>query len=220
VAANAQRITQLTSQADRQFTSPPSSRAIELGVNIEIRALPEKVDILVGDVKKQLNPRSGKEMSQMTEMAVPVKMKDYGVFAVTRSEPMPQGWLIPKATAESPRMAAAMDRIRWHGLKTVAISSAVQVPVERFLISDYLRAERPFQGHREARLKGTLEKAVMSVEAGSIFIPASQPLARLAFYLLEAESDDGFVTWNIIEEGLAVGATYPIYRVTNATVLK
>lgn len=220
VAANSQRVMQLTSQADRMFTSSPSSRAIELGVDIEIRALPEKVGILVGDVKKQPNPRSGKDMSQMTEMAVPVKMKDYGIFAVTRSQPMPDGWLIPKAIAESPRMAAAMDRIKWHGLKTQTISEAAQVPVERFRIAEYIRTERAFQGHREARLKGTLEKAQLSVEPGAIFIPANQPLARLAFYLLEAESDDGLVTWNIIEEGLAVGATYPIYRVADAKALR
>jgi hypothetical protein len=220
VAANAQRVVQLTAQADRQFTAPPAPKAVELGVDIEIRALPEKVDILVGDVKKQANPRSGKDMNQMTEMAVPVKMKDYGIFAVTRSQPMPKGWLIPKATAESPRMAAAMERIKWHGLKTETVDEAVQVPVERFLISDFVRSERVFQGHREARLKGTLEKAQLSVAAGSIFISANQPLARLAFYLLEAESDDGFVAWNIIEDGLAAGATYPIYRVTDAKVLK
>ena len=58
------------------------------------------------------------------------------------------------------------------------------------------------------------------MSAGSLFIPANQPLARLAFYLLEPESDDGLVTWNIIEEGLAVGQTYPIYRVTDATRIK
>jgi hypothetical protein len=53
-----------------------------------------------------------------------------------------------------------------------------------------------------------------------LFIPAAQPLARLAFYLLEPESDDGLVTWNLIEEGLVAGETYPIYRVMNAASLK
>jgi hypothetical protein len=99
------------------------------------------------------------------------------------------------------------------------ISSDGPVTVERFSISEIIRAERPFQGHREARLKGTLQKAQLSVTAGSLFIPANQALGRLAFYLLEPESDDGLVTWNIIEEGLAVGETYPIYRVLNSTSL-
>ena len=83
-----------------------------------------------------------------------------------------------------------------------------------------MRAERVFQGRREARLKGTFEKAQLSVTPGAWFVPADQPLARLAFYLLEPESDDGLVTWNIIEEGLAAGEAYPIYRVTNTSALR
>ena len=51
--------------------------------------------------------------------------------------------------------------------------------------------------------------------AGSLFVPANQPLARLAFYLLEPESDDGLVTWNIIEEGLAAGR--PIRSIASPT---
>ena len=218
-ADNAQRILTLTAQADRQFTAPASQKPVELGVDFEIRALPELVDIVVGDVKKQLNPRSGKEMSQMTDLAVPVKMKDYGVFEATKSVPMPQGWLIPKQLADSPRMAAAIDRLKWHGLVMRTVSTDGPVTVERFLISAFNRTERAFQGHREARLRGTLQKAQLSVSAGSLFIPANQPLARLAFYLMEPESDDGLVAWNIIEEGLAVGETYPIYRVVNALPL-
>jgi hypothetical protein len=215
-AANAKAIISLTTQADRQFTAPPNARAVELGVDFEIRALPEKVGIFVGDVTKAPNPRSGREMLAMTEMAVPVAMKDYGVFAATRSLPMPKGWLIPT----NPRVTAAVERLRWHGVKVQEITTPAQVSVERFSISDYTRADRPFQGHREARLKGTFEKAQLSVAPGALFVPADQPLARLAFYLLEPETDDGLVTWNILEEGLAAGQTYPIYRVTNVTALR
>ena len=224
----------LTAQADRQFTAPPNPRPalsearaatisprrvegpVELGVDFEIRALPQKVDILVGDVKKVLNPKSGREMSAMTDMAVAVPMKDYGTFTATRSLPMPKGWLIPA----NPRLAAALDRLRWHGVQLQEVAEPAQVPVERFSIADYTRAERPFQGHREARLKGAFDKIELTVAPGAFFVPANQPLARLAFYLLEPESDDGLVTWNVIEEGLAAGQTYPIYRVMDATALK
>ena len=213
-AANARTILSLTAQADRDLTAASASgKPKELAVDIAIRALPDPVDILIGDVTKQLNPKSGREMLQMTSMAVPVKMKDYGVFEAARSIAFPRAWLIPRAHAENGRMAAALDRLRWHGVQMEKIEQATQLQVERFVIDDHTRAEREFQGHREARLKGRHEKAQLSVEAGAILITARQPLARLAFYLLEAESDDGLVTWNIIEEGLAPGATYPIYRV-------
>ncbi|MEO7156528.1 MAG: M14 family metallopeptidase [Vicinamibacterales bacterium] len=220
VAANAKQIMTLTAQADRVFTAPAGSKPVELGVDIEIRALPEKVGILVGDVTRQLNPRSGKEMLVMAPAAAPVAMKDYGIFAATRSLPMPKGWLIPKALAESPRLAKAVEHLRLHGIQVQEIAQSAQVSVERFTIAELTKAPRAFQGHQEARVKGTFDKAQLTVESGSLFIPADQPLARLAFYLIEPESDDGLVTWNVIDDGIAVGQTYPIYRVANTTALR
>jgi hypothetical protein len=220
VAANARQIMTLTAQADRVFTAPVNGKPVELGVDIEIRALPEKVAIEVGDVTKVLNPRSGREMLAMSPMSVPVLMKDYGVFAATRSLPMPKGWLIPKALADSPRMTAALDRLRWHGIRTSELAAESRLLVERFTVSELTRQPRVFQGHQEARAKGSFDKVQLVVNAGSLFIPANQPLARLAFYLIEPESDDGLVTWNVIDDGLAAGQTYPIYRVTDAAGLK
>ncbi|MEO7133079.1 MAG: M14 family metallopeptidase [Vicinamibacterales bacterium] len=217
VAANSRQIMTLTARADRALTTPASAKPIELGIDIEIRALPEKVEILVGDVTKVPSERSGLEMLAMSPMAVPVLIKDYGIFAATRSLPMPQGWVIPSNSAESTRMTAALDRLRTHGVKIQEFSSDQQLAVERFTIAEFAKAPRQFQGHQEARLKGTYDKAQLTVSAGSLYIPANQPLARLAFYLLEPESDDGLVTWNVIDEGLAVGQTYPIYRVTNSS---
>jgi hypothetical protein len=220
VAANASRITMLTAQLDAETktyatasTSQPS-----LGVEFRMAALPSPVDILVGDVEKRLNPRSGREMLVMSENAVPVRMKDYGVFEATRTVAMPRGWLIPRAHVESSAYSAAIDRLRWHGVQILRVTSPNEISVQRFLVDTYTRAAKPFQDHYEARLTGRHEAARLSAEQGSLFIPASQPLARLAFYLLEAESDDGFVTWNLIEAGLSPGSTYPIYRVTDGTL--
>ena len=219
-AANAKQIMTLTAQADRAIAAPATAKPLELGVEFEIRALPEKVEILVGDVIKVPNERSGREMLVMAPMATPVMMKDYGIFAATRSLPVPKGWLIPKTIADGSRLTAAIDRLRWHGIRIEEVAAEAQVAVERFSIAEMSKAPKPFQGHQEARLKGTFDKAQFTVQAGSLYIPANQPLGRLAFYLLEPESDDGLVTWNIIDEGLAIGQTYPIYRVTSNTSLK
>jgi hypothetical protein len=219
-AANAKQIMTLTAQADRVFTATAAAKPLELGIDFEIRALPEKVEIVVGDVTKVPNPRSGREMLAMAPLATPVMMKDYGTFAATRSLPLPRGWLIPKNTADGARLAAALDRLRWHGVQVKEIAADAQVAVERFSIVDMTKAPKVFQGHQEARLKGTFDKAQLTVQAGSLFIPANQPLARLAFYLLEPESDDGLVTWNIIEDGITPGQTYPIYRVINDARIK
>ena len=219
VQANAKQIMTLTAQADRALTAPAASRPVELGVDFSISSSVDKVDILVGDVTKVPNPRSGRDMLAMTPSAVPVPMKEYVTFAATRSLTLPKGWLIPKTLAESPRLAAALDRLRWHGIKVQEFASDQQLAVERFTIAELTKAPRPFQGHQEARLKGTFDRVQLTVDAGSLFIPGNQPLARLAFYLIEAESDDGLVTWNVIDDGLAVGQTYPIYRVVDARAI-
>ena len=43
-------------------------------------------------------------------------------------------------------------------------------------------------------------------------IDMSQPLARLAFYLIEPRSDDGLVDWNILDEAIGESKIYPIVR--------
>jgi len=39
-----------------------------------------------------------------------------------------------------------------------------------------------------------------------------QPLARLAFLLLEPRSRDGLVAWNVLDEALKGASAYPILR--------
>jgi hypothetical protein len=216
VAANAARVTTLTTQLDNEARTVRP----DLGVEFRNTALPEPVDILVGDVEKLPNARSGREMLVMSAKSVPVRMKDYGTFEATRTVPMPQGWLIPKPHVDSGRYAAAIERLRWHGLTVQTTTRSTQIDVGRFVVQTLTKAERPFQGHQEARIAGKYETVKLSVAEGSLFIPAAQPLSRLAFYLLEPESDDGLVTWNLIEQGLAAGETYPVYRVMNAAALR
>ena len=159
----------------------------------------------------------------MAPMAVPVPMKEYGTFAATRSLRDAEGLADPEDARRQPAPGARRS-IACAGTASRSRKSPsdAQLAVERFSIAELTKAPRPFQGHQEARLKGAFDKAQLTVDAGSLFIPANQPLARLAFYLIEPESDDGLVTWNVIDEGLAVGQTYPIYRVVDsrAVVIK
>jgi hypothetical protein len=216
IADNATRLMSLVTQLDGEMKQVKA----QMGVDFAIAPLPTPVAILVGDVAKASNPRSDREMLTMTDMAVPVRMKDYGIFKARLTVAMPRGWLIPRAHVENGWMAAVLDRLRTHGITVQRVAASTEVSVERVILTSVTRAERTFQGHNEVRVAGKYENARLSVQEGALFIPATQPLGRLAFYLLEAESDDGFVTWNIIDQGIEVGETYPIYRVMDAARLK
>jgi hypothetical protein len=233
VAANAKNLLTLLTQLDIDTAAigrgsavraggSAAGQAVELplGVEFQFTASPGPVEILIGDVEKRLNPKSGREMLVMTDKAVPVRMKEFGTFAATRTVALPRGWLIPRPHVESGRYAAAIDRLRWHGLQVQRVVSPADITVQRFIVQALTRAPKPFQGHQEARLTGKYEVAKLSAQEGALFIPAGQPLARLAFYLLEPESDDGLVTWNLIENGLGPGETYPVYRVVSLDGLK
>jgi hypothetical protein len=208
-AADANRILALTAQVDRETADGYKG---ELGVDFELAPAAQPVEILVGDVDKKLNPQSGREMLVMTDKAAPVRMPEYGTFRATRSVAMPQGWLLPKPLVDSGRLKPVLDRLQRHGVTVRTLSTPSEIAVERFVIDEVARAERLFQGKYETSIKGRYENAKISVHEGMYFVPAAQPLARLAFYLLEPESDDSLVTWQVLNEGIAKGETYPIYR--------
>jgi hypothetical protein len=51
-------------------------------------------------------------------------------------------------------------------------------------------------------------------EVGSSWyrVYTAQPLGLLAAYILEPASEDGIVTWNLLDAELAPGRAYPILR--------
>ena len=46
-----------------------------------------------------------------------------------------------------------------------------------------------------------------------MLVSMKQPLARLAFILLEPRSDDGLVDWNFMDKAIEGRKEYPVYRV-------
>ncbi len=185
-------------------------RLAQQGVAFELKALDKPVNILVGEVEKVKNPKSGKMMTAMIEAKyTPTPMLDYGLFAATRSLPIPRAYLFRNEDG----MKTIIAKLQAHGIPVEELTESAAVEVESFAITEVRKAARAFQGHAEVRLKGRTEKSTVEFPAGSILVRTSHPFAALIFYLLEAESDDGFVNWNFLDAYLEKGKTYPIHRV-------
>jgi len=210
VSRRANDIRTLTAQVDRDTAS--ARRPLQQGIAFTVQASPQPVEILVGDVEKRPNPRSGKDVSVMSTTVTPVRMKEYGSFTATRSLAMPKGWVIPKGAVDAATLERVIALLKQHGVGVRVLGAAQDLAVEQFRIATLTRAERAFQGRRAVMLTGAYAASRQHVEAGSVVIDASQPLARVAFYLLEPESDDGLVAWNIVDEGLAAEAVFPVWR--------
>jgi Zinc carboxypeptidase len=181
------------------------------GVEFELKPLDKPVNILVGEVEKVKNPRSGKMMTAMIENKfTPTLMPDYGLFAATKSLAAPRAYLFRNEDG----MKTVVAKLLAHGVAVEELTEPLTAEVESFVIDDVKKAARAFQGHAEVKLKGRMQKEPVQFPAGSILVRTSQPSASLIFYLLEAESDDGFVNWNFLDAYLEKGSTYPIYRLT------
>jgi len=108
--------------------------------------------------------------------------------------------------------SAALRLLELHGVRTQRLARNWTTTVERFTVDSITVAPRPFQGHHEVTLDGRWNRERTTIPAGALYVSASQPLAIVAFHLLEPESDDGLATWNMFDHELSPGAPFPIVR--------
>ena len=115
--------------------------------------------------------------------------------------------------------------LQTHGIKIEKLSGASKVEVERFNITELKGSQRLNQGHYNNTIKGNFVKDTIEFQEGTLLVRTAQPLANLAAYLLEPQSNDGLMTWNFLDRilvpqwGLGYNP-YPVYRVINKTDLK
>jgi hypothetical protein len=111
--------------------------------------------------------------------------------------------------------ASAVDRLEGHGVTFFRTSKDMTVKGERFRIESNTTESQDYQNHKMRTITGKWEPSDIAVPAGSIIVPMDQPLARLAFLLFDPRSDDGFTTWNLLDESLArtpAPEFYPVLR--------
>jgi hypothetical protein len=118
-----------------------------------------------------------------------------------------------------------VDLLKIHGIRLERMMAASELEVERFDISALEGSERLNQGHHTNTVKGRFVRETIGFPAGTLVIRTDQPLANLAAYLLEPQSDDGLITWNFFDRYLVPqwGAGfyhYPVYKVISKTELK
>ncbi|MBI1762851.1 MAG: M14 family metallopeptidase [Acidobacteria bacterium] len=210
-ALHAAEIAALTKRADDDAVR---GKLGQQGVAFEIKALDKPVNILVGAVEKKKNPRNGKDMTAMLEDKVtPTPMLDYGLFAATKSAAVPRAYLFRNEAG----LQTILAKLLAHGIAVEELTEPLTAEVESFAIEQVNKVGRAFQGHQQITLKGSAKPETLTFPAGAILVRTTQSLAPLAFYLLEAESDNGFVNWNFLDAYLEKGKTYPIYKLMKET---
>ena len=211
VDGHRREIVALTKSLDDEWVARAQGTAdMPLGVEYQIRPLPKPVEILVGEVKKEINPRNQLEMTVAVEDRFkPELMEDYAYFAPTRTVNMARVYVLPNDAAFQPIVA----KVRQHGVIVDTLASPLTTEVSSFVVSQINKSSNQFQGHNEVKLKGQYTTEKVTLPAGTSVIRLAQPLGLLAAYLLEPESDDGLTNWNFFDTWLEVGKPAPVKKI-------
>ena len=163
------------------------------------------VDILMGEVEDEKNPNNGATMNRRKDVVRTEPMIDMMWFEPAATEIAPAEYYVPAGAAR------ALELLRAHGIR-MRQTQQVAAGVERFAIESNANVQN-FEGHNMRRLEGKWSPSAEPVMPAAYWtVPMNQPLARLAFYLLEPMSDDGLVNWNLLDDELKDARTFPILR--------
>ena len=241
-ATNGEAIRRATNAADAE-----SIIGTEQAVRGKLSRFKEPVPVVLADTKEERNPYvPDRPMRRRVNGSERVEtMPHYGLIEPTETSLAPRAYVIqtpaPSTTPSSPAppaapgppfgpsrdpgarmMASVIDRLESHGIKYFRTTMETPLKVEHFRIESSKQEEREFEGHKLRTLTGAWQPSDETVRVGSLVIPMDQPLARLAFILLDPRSDDGLLAWNILDPvlGQSPGPVfYPVLR-TMDTVAK
>ncbi|MFZ5625618.1 MAG: M14 family metallopeptidase [Gemmatimonadota bacterium] len=135
-----------------------------------------------------------------------IRMPVFDRFVPARREAMPAAYLIP------PGLPEVVALLRGHGITVERLTAPVTVPGERFRV-DSVRVFPLFEGHRTVSAEGAWRPATIEAAPGWFVVRTAQRLGVLAAYLLEPASEDGVVTWNLLDRWLRAGTDAPVTRV-------
>lgn len=213
VAEKGSAIRSLSARADSQplawGRSPDSLQMV--AVRSELIPTPRMMDVIKEDVEKRGDsvftqpgvPKGKRRTGRFTTIRLPV----YDRFTSTLDRMPPAAYVI------APQNTAVVTLLRLHGVRVDRSDSAWTARGESFVIDSIITSPRPFQGHREVRLKGRWERGLQTLPPKSFIVSTAQPRGALIVYLLEPESDDGFTTWNLFESELRKGGRFPVRRI-------
>jgi hypothetical protein len=195
---NAARIKKAAADADREKivgkTLATSARIKRGGM----------IEILMGEVEDEKNPVSGAVMNRRKDVVKPTQMVDMLWFEPVTTETVPAAYYVPLTATK------AIEHLKAHGIQMKEMRLGGDI--EAFAISANT-AGQTFEGHAIRRLEGQWGMQLDIFPNRKFWeVRMNQPLARLAFYLLEPMSDDGLVAWNYLDDRLKDAKVYPILR--------
>lgn len=142
---------------------------------------------------------------------VTVKMPVYDRFKATLWTDMPIMYLVPASDTTVIRL------LRLHGINIApgpVNLGKLRGRLQQFTIDSVITSPRAFQGHKETRLEGQWRDYAGAPPSSYYVVDVAMlPYGPMSVYLLEPQSEDGFVDWNYFDHELRPMGAFPVMRV-------
>lgn len=211
--ANRDEIVTIIREADRRTIErglDPSEDDVYI-VEYNREPIRERLTIL-GYEMEIIQVEGGRRRTRVTDRKKTyLNVPYYARYTPKRTVRFPGGYLI---TAQDPTI---IDKLLQHGIGVERLTEPATLAVESFTVTEITGSRRLNQGHYTNAVQGEYSTVEVEFQAGTFFVSTAQPLANVAVYLLEPESDDGLIVWNFFDRYLASQwgggpRTYPVYR--------
>jgi hypothetical protein len=185
--------------------------------------------------------KAGVMRKKAASASADVEMIDFRGYAYTRNKSeisgdlvtiydpsTPQIWRVPFRTQLTPAAVAVTPRggyvvppayaaeiggkLALHGIRFERLAQGRgKTAVEVFRAGEARFAPGPFEGRTRATLSGRWQREQQIISAGSLFVPTSQPLTRLALALLEPTAADSFAAWGLFNSCFEMKESFEPY---------
>jgi hypothetical protein len=211
--SNKNEIKKIIQQADGRTVARGNNPSLKDSLAITSRVVQTKVPITVNtyelETRKDAN---GRERLFPTEIKKTVTVPYLADYVPTMQTKVPFAYIL---TVGDPKV---ISLLKIHGVQMEKLTVDTEIEVQSFKIKELKPEQRLNQGHYNNIVKGEFMVEKKKFFKGTILVRLSQPLANVAAYLLEPETDDGLLHWNFFDNYLVPQwgggfLPYPVYKV-------
>jgi hypothetical protein len=187
-------------------------------IEYSVRPVPEKVTIQTFEAEL-ITDANGRRRVQKSDRQKTVTIPYFIDYYGSRNVRLPFVYLVKTHDPE------IISLLKTHGILLEKLIGDTKIEAERFEISELKGSNRLNQGHYTNEIKGRFVKEFIDFPTGTLVVRMAQPLANIAAYLLEPQSNDGLMTWNFFDRYLVpqwgVGYNqYPVFKVIDKVDIK
>jgi len=210
VVANREEMLNLIKEADELALS---GGVDSLGIRFQIKEFDKLEKIYGYRVIEYVDTLTGEKKRKVSDKLEIFEIKNFGEFKITEKRKVPIAYVF------SGKFKNIAEKLIEHGIRVEHVKDSFRGVAEVFVVDSLKHSERKFQGHNEARLFGHYETRDVEIEGSYYYVSTRQPKVNLIFYLLEPESDDGFVNWNFFDDFLIREinengtAIFPVFKI-------